>query len=100
MVVEAKNENVKQGIGQCIAEMIAAQQFNQERNNAIGTVYGVVTSGNLWKFLRLTEMHVVVDATEYYISQVERIVGIIVAMLKEAAGEPPLASSVSSPILA
>ena len=99
MVVEAKNENVKQGIGQCIAEMIAAQQFNQERNNAIGTVYGVVTSGNLWKFLRLTEMHVVVDATEYHISQVERIVGIIVAMLKEAAGEPPLASSVSSPIL-
>jgi hypothetical protein len=97
MGVEAKNENVKQGIGQCIAEMIAAQQFNQERHNAIGTVYGVVTSGNLWKFLRLTEMHVVVDATEYHISQVERIVGILVAMLKEAAGEPPLASSVSSP---
>jgi hypothetical protein len=100
MVVEAKNENVKQGIGQGIAEMIAAQQFNQERNNAIDTVYGVVTSGNLWQFLHLTEMHVVVDATEYHISQVERIVGIIVAMLKEAAGEPPLASSASSPILA
>jgi len=45
-------------------------------------------------------MHVVVDAIEYYISQVERIVGIIVAMLKEAAGEPPLSSSVSAPILA
>jgi hypothetical protein len=100
MVVEAKNENVKQGMSQCIAEMIAAQQFNQERNNAVGTVYGVVTSGNLWKFLRLTAMHVVVDATEYHISQVERIVGIIVAMLKEAAGEQALASSVSSPILA
>ena len=99
MLVEAKNENLKRGINQCIAEMIAAQQFNQARNNAIRSVYGVVTSGSAWKFLRLTEMHVVVDATEYHISQVERIVGIIVAMLKEAAGEPPLASSVSSPIL-
>ena len=100
MIVEAKNENIKRGINQCIAEMIAAQQFHQARNNAIETVYGVVTIGNLWKFLRLTEMHVVVDATEYHISQVERIVGIIVAMVKEAAGKPPLASSVSSPILA
>ena len=29
MVVEAKNENIKQGISQCIAEMLVAQQFNQ-----------------------------------------------------------------------
>lgn len=100
MIVEAKNENLKRGISQCIAEMVAAQQFNQARNNTIGTVYGVVTSGSAWKFLRLTEMLVVVDATEYHISQVERIVGIIVAMLKEAAGELPSASSVSSGLLA
>ena len=31
VVVEAKNENMKQGIIQCIAEMVAAQQFNQQR---------------------------------------------------------------------
>ena len=86
MVVEAKNENVKQGISQCIAEMLAAQQFNQERNNAIETVYGVVTTGSAWKFLRLTGTYVTVDATEYHISQVERVVGILVAMIKEAGG--------------
>ncbi len=86
MVVEAKNENVKQGISQCIAEMLAAQQFNQERNSAIETVYGVVTTGSAWKFLRLTRTSVMVDATEYHISQVERVVGILVAMIKEAAG--------------
>jgi hypothetical protein len=85
MVVEAKNENVKQGIGQCIAEMLAAQQFNQERHNAIETVYGAVTTGSAWKFLRLTGTAVMVDAIEYHISQVERIVGILVAMIKEAA---------------
>jgi hypothetical protein len=53
VVVEAKNENMKQGINQCIAEMVAAQLFNQERHNAIETVYGVVTTGSAWKFLRL-----------------------------------------------
>jgi hypothetical protein len=84
MVVEAKNENVKQGISQCIAEMLAAQQFNHERHNAIETVSGVVTTGSAWKFLRLTGTSVMVDTTEYHISQVERIVGILVAMLQEA----------------
>jgi hypothetical protein len=33
--------------------MVAAQLFNQERHNAIEMVYGVVTTGNVWKFLRL-----------------------------------------------
>jgi hypothetical protein len=28
-LVEAKNENIKAGLGQCVAEMIAAQLFNQ-----------------------------------------------------------------------
>jgi hypothetical protein len=39
-VVEAKNENIKSGMGQCIAEMLAAQQFNQERQAPLPVVYG------------------------------------------------------------
>ena len=31
-LVEAKNENIKGGLGQCISEMIAAQRFNQKQN--------------------------------------------------------------------
>ncbi len=29
-IVEAKNENIPSGIGQCIAEMIAAKLFNEQ----------------------------------------------------------------------
>ena len=35
IVVEAKNENLKAGFGQCIAEAIAAQIFNERENNQI-----------------------------------------------------------------
>jgi len=83
-IVEAKNENIKQGISQCIAEMVAAQLFNQRRNNAIPTVYGVVTTGSNWKFLQLTGTTVCVDLPEYYIKEVERIVGILVHMVQDA----------------
>ena len=43
-VVEAKNENIKGGLGQCIAEMVAAQRFNA-RSDKNFPVYGVVTTG-------------------------------------------------------
>ena len=77
VMVEAKNENITGGIPQCIAEMIAAQKFNQQKHNAIGTVYGVVTTGSLWRFLKLEERLVYVDIVEYPIQQLEIILGIL-----------------------
>jgi hypothetical protein len=84
-IVEAKNENIKQGIVQCIAEMVAAQKFNSDQGNPVRAVYGAVTTGSIWKFLRLTDGIVTVDSREHYISEAERIVGILVSMLREAA---------------
>ena len=54
-LVEAKKEDLNGGLGQCIAEMIAAQRFNQQEGNEITEIYGVVTSGTLWKFLKLSD---------------------------------------------
>lgn len=65
MVVEAKKENLKGGLGQCMAEMVAAWKFNKERQNAIKSVYGVVTTGTVWRFLKLQEKTVTIDLNEY-----------------------------------
>lgn len=81
-IVEAKNENIKQGISQCIAELVAAQLFNRQHNNPIDVIYGAVTTGSNWKFLRLVETTVTVDLTEYYIHEVEKIIAILVQMIK------------------
>ena len=83
-VVETKNENIKAGIGQCVAEMVAAQRFNDIRAAALPSVYGVVTTGSNWKFLRLTDTTVTVDQSQYSIAQPEQIVGLLVAMIREA----------------
>lgn len=87
MLVEAKNENIKQGINQCIAEMIAAQVFNAKRETPIPTIFGVVTTGSTWRFLRLMETNVFIDMNEYYIKDVELIVGILLTMIKDAMPE-------------
>jgi hypothetical protein len=76
-IVEAKNENIELGLGQCMAEMVAAQIFNQQRNNEVPIIFGAVTTGSNWKFMRLEGEVVTVDLTEYFLSQVEKIVGIL-----------------------
>jgi len=81
VMVEAKNDNIKRGIAQCGAEMVAAQQFNQLKNNAIPTIYGCVSTGTIWKFLKLEEQNFYIDTTEYYIDSLEKIMAILVKIV-------------------
>jgi hypothetical protein len=78
VVVEAKNENIKGGLGQCAAIMLAAQLFNQQEGNGIAKIYGAVTTGEIWKFLTLSETIVSIDLSDYYIVRdLQKILGIL-----------------------
>ncbi|WP_414588018.1 hypothetical protein [Scytonema sp. PCC 10023] len=77
IIVEAKNENIKGGLGQCAAAMLAAQLFNQEEGNEIKTIYGAVTTGDIWKFLKLEGSDVFIDLNNYYIKEINKILGIL-----------------------
>lgn len=76
-VVEAKKEDVTNGYGQCVATMVAAQQFNQRENEPVDTVYGVVTTGDVWKFLSLKGTDVKIDREAYYLDRIERLLGVL-----------------------
>jgi hypothetical protein len=80
-IVEAKNEDIKSGLGQCIAEMLAAQLFNELENNDIDTIYGIVTSGEIWKFLQISEQNVAIDLTDHYINKIDKIIGILLSFI-------------------
>jgi hypothetical protein len=80
IIFEAKNENIKEGLGQCIAAMIAARVFNQKEGNAIEQIYGAVTTGNQWKFIKLENDIAYVDSQDYYIDRLDDIMGILARM--------------------
>jgi hypothetical protein len=82
MLVEAKKEDLKPALGQCLAEMVAAQRFNLSKGQAIETIYGVVTSGTVWRFLQLTEKVVSIDLTDYPLMPVDNVLGVLVWMLR------------------
>jgi hypothetical protein len=77
ILVEAKNENIKGGLAQCLAAMLAAQIFNQQENVCIPIIYGVVTTGNQWKFLKLEQQNAWVDLQDYYIEHPQVILNIL-----------------------
>jgi hypothetical protein len=83
-IVEAKNDNPRNGLGQCIASMVAAHLFNQKAGNPVTVVHGVATTGNSWKFLKLMDKAVTLDLKEYYIDDPGKILGILQSLLQTA----------------
>lgn len=81
-LVEAKNDNIQSGLGQCMAETIAAQIFNQRQENDIQTIYGVVTTGSIWKFFKLEGIAIEMDTNEYFINNVGKILGILINFIE------------------
>ena len=65
VVIEAKKADLKVGIGQCIAEMVAAQRFNQASDRPVSAIYGCISSGTQWRFLKLENSVVTIDLTDY-----------------------------------
>jgi hypothetical protein len=82
-VVEAKKADLKTGIGQCVAEMVAMQKFNEAKGKAISVVYGSVSNGTQWRFLKLEEKIVSIDLNDYALPPVEQILGILVWMVRD-----------------
>lgn len=72
-------------LGQCSAEMIAAKIYNESEGTNLEKIYGVITSGNLWKFLRLENNTIYIDFDDYNIKEITKIVGILQAMVKQEA---------------
>lgn len=88
-VVEAKNENIIGGLGQCIAEMVAVKIFNErEKDENVKRIYGVVTTGTAWKFLKMNDSNdsnVYIDLDEYSIESPDKIIGILLKMVSQEA---------------
>jgi len=84
-LVEAKKSDIKGGLGQCIAQMIGAQHFNHLAGNAVSAIYGCVTTGEDWQFLKLEGELIWIDGQRYYINELDKILGILPPIVDKCA---------------
>ncbi len=76
-VIEAKhNQDLLDASPQCIAEMYAAQLYNEKHKEAITTIYGVITNGYEWVFLKLEHKEVTLDTNRYGIKNFPELLGV------------------------
>ncbi len=80
-LVEAKNDNLRNGLAQCMAEMVAAQIFNQDKGKEIPKIYGVVTTGTAWQFIELEAQTIIIDLEEYSVYNLPKILGILTSFV-------------------
>ncbi|HEX5446999.1 MAG TPA: hypothetical protein VFW87_24505 [Pirellulales bacterium] len=84
-VVEAKKNDIEIGLGQCIAQMSGARLFNERAGRAEAPVFGCVTTGETWQFLRLDGQMAQLDRQRYYVDNVGKILSAFQAIYREAA---------------
>ena len=77
VAVEAKQDDFRQGINQCIAEMIAARIFNERDGTGIEKIFGCVTTGDVWRFLILDGKSAIIEEKVFELSEIELIIGIL-----------------------
>ena len=82
VIVEAKQADLKTGIGQCVAEMVAAQKFNEAKQKPLPILYGSVSNGLQWQFLKLTGTEATIDLNVCSLPPVEQFLGFLVWMMR------------------
>jgi hypothetical protein len=75
-IVEAKKQDIESGLGQCASQMVASRLLNQKRNKDIQTIFGCVTTGAEWHFLKLQDEKLILDIQEYHIRNTNQILGV------------------------
>jgi hypothetical protein len=86
-VVEAKKNDIEAGLGQCVAQMVGAQVYNERAGRPLRTVFGCVTTGENWQFLSLAGTTVTLDQSRFYIDNVGLILAALQATIQQAIAE-------------
>jgi hypothetical protein len=89
VVIGAKKDDLMDGYGQCIAGMVGLQRFNRAAKLDRPFVYGGVTTGGLWRFMKLEETTLTHDKNEFATKSPDTLLGALVAMLESLLAVTP-----------
>jgi hypothetical protein len=74
--VEAEKNDLVGGLGQCVAQMLGARLLNQQDGIEFPAIYGCVTTGTDWQFLKLENQTISMEPNQFYIVELNNILGI------------------------
>jgi len=75
-IVEAKKNDVELGVPQCAAQLIGAKIYNEKKGVKLDKIYGCVTTGNEWLFMKFEGDCIKINTKVYYLIEIDNILGI------------------------
>lgn len=79
-VVEAKRNDIEEGVRQCAAQLLGAKKFNENKGVQLEKLYGCATTGDDWVFIELsTELYI--DTKKYYLAEIGELLGIFQSII-------------------
>jgi hypothetical protein len=87
VVAEAKNEELRAAIPQCLSAMVAARTFNDAAGLPPAPIYGAATNGVMWHFLKYDGVDCYADIDAFSIENPDKVYGVLTAM---ALGTPAI----------
>ena len=82
-VVEAKKNDIEIGVPQCAAQLVGARLFNQKKGATPPALYGCVTTGDDWLFMRLADNELTIDTRKYYLVEIGELLALFVKLIDE-----------------
>ncbi len=76
-MVEAKDNDIEIGLGQCVAQMIATQILNEKEGYSTKKIYGCVSTGEDWQIMKLEGSTILFDSQRYYLRNLNEILGVL-----------------------
>lgn len=86
-IVEAKRNDLEEGVRQCAAQLLGARMFNQKRGIVMENLYGCTTTGDDWQFLMLSPEGLWIDNRKYYLVEIKDLLGIFQCIIDQAKKE-------------
>lgn len=80
-LVEAEDHDIEKNIPQCMAQMEGARIYNEKEDKFLESIYGCVTTGTEWQFLKLTGKTCFIDKKRYYINDLPTLLGVLQAII-------------------
>jgi hypothetical protein len=92
VIIEAKQDDFTGGWGQCLAELVAVQRYNDDEETP---VFGIVTNGDTWEFGLLRQADFILDPAPFTVRNLPELLGALDFAFRqgELADESPLSPS-------
>lgn len=88
-VAEAKRQDMEWGIVQGAAQLVGAWRHNQRRQTTLPFLYGCATTGTEWRFMRLEDNLLTIDANRYFLTNLPALLGVLQAIVEEGRPYAP-----------